>query len=145
MEKPLSSLLSPVQQMFDSFWSVPLTTWQRFFNPQAAVNDTPAGAGVEESVLRRVDTHGKQLSALLDMVSLLRTRLLDVSQLDAQQRAIVDDVERLQAGSKLAAAASLDEPDQVSAEQVLTVLRALRQKDPGAYASLRARVLELGD
>jgi hypothetical protein len=129
MNAPRTSLFSPLQQVFDSFWSVPLTTWQRLFTPQPVFNDS----------------HGRQLGALLDMVCLLRTRLLDVSQLSAEQRAVVDEVDRLQAESALAAAGARGEPGSVSAEQVLSVLTALRAKDPGAYAALRARILELGD
>lgn len=138
MNKPLTSLFSPFQQVFDNFWNMPITSWQRFFNPQFVFNYNPDDEGVEYHVLQRVGSYGSQLSTLIDTVGLLRSQL-DATKLDAAQRNVLAEFDRLATESKRAVEEYRGE---TGTDQMLALLQALKQKDPAAYATLRAKLAD---
>lgn len=139
MDKPMTSLFSPFQQVFDHFWNIPITSWQRFFNPQMVFNYNPQDEGVEYHVLQRVGSYGHQLSIILSMLELLRRSLPEQQSLDESQRATLDAFEQLRADSQRAVAEYRGEypPD---ATQLLAGLRDLRERNPAAYAELQAKL-----
>jgi len=141
MDKPVTSLFSPFQQVFDHFWNIPITSWQRFFNPQLIFNDNPQDEGVEYHVLQRVGSYGSQLSTVLSMLQLLRETMPEGAELNAEQRETLKQFERLRIDSQRAVAEYRGAP---SSDQVVSYLRRLREKDPGAYAALQERI-DAGD
>lgn len=80
------SLFSPFQQVFRNFWNMPITSWQRFFNPQFIFNYNAGDVGIESHVLGRAGSYGKQMGVLLDAVDLLitRARLENLSEAEQQ-------------------------------------------------------------
>jgi hypothetical protein len=145
MNKPMTSLFSPFQQVFDNFWNMPVTSWQRFFNPQFVFNYNPDDEGVEYHVLQRVGSYGSQLSTLIEMMCLLRRTALDEAKLDPAQKLVVAEFDRLHAESKRAVAEYRGENQSVDVDQALALLQALKQKDPTAYAALKTKLAALGD
>lgn len=139
MNKPLTSLFSPFQQVFDNFWNMPVTSWQRFFNPQFVFNYNPEDEGVEYHVLQRVGSYGSQLSTLIDMLDLLRATALDESGLDPAQRATVAEFERLKSESARAVQ-EYRGGDAVDTAEVLGYVANLRRTDADAYRTLRAQL-----
>lgn len=139
MDKPVTSLFSPFQQVFDHFWNIPVTNWQRFFNPQMVFNYNPQDEGVEYHVLQRVGSYGHQLSTVISMLQLLRQLLPDEARLNAAQRETLERFERLRLDSQRAVEEFRGEP---GAAQVVGFLRNLKQQDPQAYAALQERVSE---
>jgi|GEM_PF-1158354 len=137
MNTPMASLFSPFQQVFDHFWNIPITNWQRFFNPQMVFNYNPQDEGVEYHVLQRVGSYGHQLSTILSMLELLRATLPADDELNADQRATLERFERLRTESQRAVAQYRGAP---GTRQVVDYLKALRARDPQAYAALQAEV-----
>jgi len=137
MDKTVTSLLSPFQQVFDHFWNIPVTNWQRFFNPQMVFNYNPQDENVEYHVLQRVGSYGHQLSTLISMLQLLRQLLPDESRLSAAQRETLSRFERLRIDSQRAVEEFRGAP---SPEQVVNFLQTLKQQNPQAYAALQEQV-----
>jgi hypothetical protein len=79
----------PFQQAFEHFWINPQTTWDRFFNPQIFVSYNSADAGIENHVLRRAGSYGKQLGRILDVLDVLVARL-PAAELTSRERLVMD-------------------------------------------------------
>lgn len=135
MSTPVAAPFSPFQQIFEKFWNMPITSWQRFFNPQVVFNYNPQDEGVEYHVLQRVGSYGSQLSTLIHALQVLREGL-DDSALNPAQRGAIAEFDRLRAESGRAVA----EYRGVDADQLRAGLAALRQRDPAAYAALKAEL-----
>jgi hypothetical protein len=64
----------PFQAMFEQ-WVTPQTSWDRFFNPQIFVSLNSGDAAVENHVLGKAGSYGKQLGRVLDVLDVLVARL----------------------------------------------------------------------
>lgn len=135
MTPPAAAPFSPFQQIFDKFWNVPITSWQRFFNPQVVFNYNPQDEGIEYHVLERVGSYGSQLSTIIDALQVLRAGLDDSALSPPEQRAITA-FDRLRSEAEHAVA----EYRGVDIDQLRSGLAALKQRDPAAYAALKAEL-----
>lgn len=144
MEKPFS-LFSPFEQAIDHFIYKPVTNWQHFFNPQFTFNYNPEDQDIEQHVLDRVGSYGSQLSTLIDMIALIRTRLLDESQLSDEQRRVVREFEKLDAKSKLAVADFRGKRKSNSAQTILDDIKDLQENDTAEFDNLKKALAELSE
>ena len=129
----------PVAFPFADFLVNPQTNWARFFNPQLVISYNSADAPIENHVLGRVGSYGKQLGTLLDVVEVLAARLPD-DLTPAEQRA-VDALTRLRGDVESAKAEFRGEPADSSltrsdVDRLLDQLEDLRHTDPKAHRSL---------
>ena len=60
---------------FKNFLINPVTDWQRFINPQFNVTINQGDAAVENHVLARAGSYGKQLGRMQEVVDILLERL----------------------------------------------------------------------
>lgn len=79
----------PFQKAFEQFWIAPNTNWQRFFNPQIFVSYNSADADIENHVLGRAGSYGKQIGRILDVLDVLVPRLAE-GELTPSERLILD-------------------------------------------------------
>lgn len=129
----------PVAFPFADFMIDPQTNWARFFNPQLIISYNSADAPIENHVLGRAGSYGKQLGTLLDVVEVLAARLPD-DLTPAEQRA-VDALTRLREDVESAKAKFRGEPadtglTRADVERLLNELEDLRRTDPDAHQSL---------
>src|SRR5215510_4973900 len=78
----------PFQQAFEHFMIAPQTTWDRFFDPQIFVSLNSGDAAVENHVLRKAGSYGKQLGRILDTLDVLVARLPAESLTPGERRAV---------------------------------------------------------
>ena len=89
---------SPFSQIIDKFVNQPITNWSHFFSPSVVFNYNPEDEEIEQHVLRKVGSYGKQLGVLIDMVQLLRSQLpLAEDKLNVVDRETVKKFDRLAA------------------------------------------------
>lgn len=141
MEKSGISLFSPFEQAIDHFVYKPVTNWQRFFNPQFTFNYNPEDQDVEQHVLNRVGSYGRQLGILIDMIDLLRSRI-DESALTLSQKVAVEEFTRLATESRLAVADFNDERKPTT-RRLLDELNALKKRSPAEFAQMRQELDDL--
>jgi hypothetical protein len=131
----------PVAFPFADFLINPQTSWARFFNPQLFISVNSSDAPIENHVLSRVGSYGKQLGTLLDAVEVLAARLPTDELTAAERKAIAaltelrDDVEDAKAefrGEPAPTALSRSDVD-----RMLDRLDDLRRTDPKAHRALR--------
>ncbi|CAN5905339.1 hypothetical protein BH23ACT10_BH23ACT10_39280 [soil metagenome] len=134
----------PVAFPFADFLINPQTNWARFFNPQLFISYNSADAPIENHVLGRVGSYGRQLGTLLDAVEVLTTRL-PIDELTPTERAAVEALTELRADVEAAKADFRGEPipsalSQADVDRLLDQLDDLRHTDPTAYDALTARL-----
>jgi hypothetical protein len=131
----------PVAFPFADFLINPQTSWARFFNPQLFISVNSSDAPIENHVLSRVGSYGKQLGTLLDAVEVLAARLPTDELTAAERKAIAaltelrDDVEDAKAefrGEPAPTALSRSDVD-----RMLDRLDDLRRTDPKVHRALR--------
>jgi hypothetical protein len=130
---------------FEDFWINPVTTWQRFFNPQFFINYNSGDADVENHVLRQVGSYGKQLGRILDVLKVLVSRL-SPGDLTPTER------DALRKFNEIAAAVDSAVSDywrrredgvtRAKVEQLIEGLAALAKSDPDRHRMLVARLKE---
>jgi hypothetical protein len=133
----------PFQQAFEHFMIAPQTTWDRFFNPQIFVSLNSSDAPVENHVLRKAGSYGKQLGRILDTLDVLVARL-PAESLTPAERSAVDAFRDL---SRQVDAAVEDYrgprragPTLTDVERLLDGLEDLKRTQPGAHRSLLDRL-----
>jgi hypothetical protein len=128
----------PFQSVFEQ-WVTPQTSWDRFFNPQIFVSLNSGDAQVENHVLRKAGSYGKQLGRILDVLDVLVARLPAEGLAPAERRA-VDTFRELSRRVDAAVAdyrgprpttPTLDEVD-----RLLSGLADLKRSDAAAHRSL---------
>ena len=87
----------PFEKAFEQFWISPTTNWQRFFNPQVYLSYNYGDADIENHVLERVGSYGRQLGRIIDALGLLIARLPE-AELTPQERLIADRFRELSRG-----------------------------------------------
>ena len=83
-----SAIGFPFQQAFEHFWIAPQTTWDRFFNPQIFVSLNSGDGAVENHVLRKAGSYGKQLGRILDVLDVLVATLPAEGLTPGERRAV---------------------------------------------------------
>lgn len=89
----------PIAYPFADFLINPQTNWSRWFNPQLFISLNSSDAPIENHVLSRVGSYGKQLGVLLDIADVLVARLPADELTPTERRAVAaladlrDDVE----------------------------------------------------
>lgn len=135
----------PVAFPFADFLVNPQTNWARFFNPQLVISYNSADAPIENHVLSRAGSYGKQLGTLLDVVEVLASRLPD--DLTPKERRAVDALTRLRADVESAKATFRGEQKQTEltradVDGLIDRLEDLQRMDPDAHAALVDRLRE---
>jgi len=140
----------PVAFPFADFLINPRTNWERFFNPQLFISYNSADAPIENHVLSRVGSYGRQLGTLLDAVEVLAARL-PVDELTPTERSAVDALTELRADVERAKADFRGEPvradlSRADVDRMVGQLADLERTDPAAHRELVGRLRQaLGD
>jgi hypothetical protein len=134
----------PIAYPFADFLINPQTSWSRWFNPQLFISLNSADAPIENHVLSRVGSYGKQLGVLLDVADVLATRLPSDALTPAERRAVAaladlrEEVE--EAKSEFRGEPAAAEVTRGEVERLLANLDELRERDPGAHRELTGRL-----
>lgn len=128
---------------FENFMIDPMTSWQRFFNPQFFFNYNTGDVDVENNVLRQVGSYGKQLGQIIDAIDVLVARV-PLNELTSQERYSLDQFRDLSAQVK-AAVADVKGPREkgvtlTDVDQLIDGLQSLARTDPEAYRLLANRL-----
>ena len=140
----------PVAFPFADFLINPQTNWKRFFNPQLFISYNSADAPIENHVLSRVGSYGKQLGTLLDAVEVLTARL-PADELTPAERAAINALTDLRADVERAKADFRGWPvraelSRADVDRLLDQLTDLERTDPDAHRDLVGRLRDaLGD
>ncbi|HSJ44071.1 MAG TPA: hypothetical protein VK923_05230 [Euzebyales bacterium] len=140
----------PVAFPFADFLINPQTSWERVFNPQLFISYNSSDAPIENHVLRRVGSYGKQLGTLLDAVEVLAARL-PADELTPAERSAVDALTELRADVERAKADYRGEPvradlSRADVDRLLDQLADLERTEPDAHRDLVGRLRDaLGD
>jgi len=84
----------PITFPFAEFLISPQTSWKRFVNPQFFFTYNLGDAAIENHVLRRAGSYGKQLGKILDVLDVL-VRHLPAEALTASERRTVEELVEL--------------------------------------------------
>lgn len=141
MSSPIDSFFSPFRQTVDHFWNMPVTNWNRFFNPQFTLNYNDVG--VENHVLSQVGSYGSQLSTLIDMIEVLRKDLPE--NLTAQQKYAVKEFDRLREDSRRAVAEYRGGAGAMQGDQILAMLEKLKSDDKDEFDAIKKKIAQMID
>jgi len=142
MNPPNRSLFGPLQQTIDTFWSQPVTNWQRFFAPPVPLAPTAGDEAFEYHLLQRAGSYGRQLGTLISMIELLLPAIEKSKLTDAQQM-VVDDFKDLAEHTHAAVAEYRGELGPNDAERIARFLEDSRRHFPVTFAFLKAKFDEL--
>lgn len=128
---------------FKNFFINPVTDWQRFINPQFNVTINQGDAAVENHVLARAGSYGKQLGRVQEVLDILLERL-PPPPLSAIEERSIDKYKdtRRQVVSAVKEAKQDDDSgtSTVDLERWLDALAALRDTDPGRFEDYADRL-----
>lgn len=135
----------PVTFPFAEFIINPQTSWKRFVNPQFFFTYNLGDAAIENHVLRRAGSYGKQLGKILDVVDVL-VRHLPEDGLTARERQTIEELGRLRDSVEEAKREFRDEEggagSEVDVDAFLRNLDRLHRTDPDAHAAAVERLRE---
>lgn len=140
---------TPVAYPFADFLVNPQTSWARFFNPQLFISVNSGDAPIENHVLGRAGSYGKQLGILLDVVEVLVARLPAEELTPTERRAVDaftelrDDVESAKAGFRGEPAPGRARISRADVERLLDQLADLARTDPRAHRAMVDRLREI--
>ena len=139
----------PITFPFAEFLISPQTSWKRFVNPQFFFTYNLGDAAIENHVLRRAGSYGKQLGKILDVLDVL-VRHLPADALTASERRTVEELVELRDEVERAKREFREEEGGASSgvdiDRFLANLDRLRHTDPDAYTAAVGRLREgLGD
>jgi hypothetical protein len=132
----------PLQNLFEQ-WVTPQTSWDRFFNPQIFVSLNSGDARVENHVLRRAGSYGKQLGRILDVLEVLVARLPADGLTPAERRAVDgfrDLTEQVDAAVADYRGPRHKTPTLDEVERLLSGLADLKRSDASAHRVLLDRL-----
>ena len=130
---------------FRNFTISPQTDWQRFINPQFNVTVNQGDAAIENHVLARVGSYGKQIGRMQEVLDLLIERLPEAELSPSRQRTIAryrEMREGVEAAVVDAKRARGDADDGVDVGRWLDELGALRVDDPARFRRESDRLRE---
>ena len=128
---------------FENFMINPMTSWQRFFNPQFYINYNTGDVDVENNVLQQVGSYGKQLGQIIDVLDVLVARVPQ-NELTFQERSALA-VFRTLSEQVTAAVTEVKGPRKkcvthADIDQLIDDLQSLARSDPQAYSLLANRL-----
>jgi hypothetical protein len=133
----------PITFPFAEFIINPQTSWKRFVNPQFFFTYNLGDAAIENHVLSRAGSYGKQLGKILDVVDVL-VRHLPADALTAGERRTVDEFIELRDDVERAKGEFREDEggvgSGVNVDRFLSSLDRLRNTDPRAYAAAVRRL-----
>lgn len=130
---------------FEDFWINPVTSWQRFFNPQFFITYNSGDAELENHVLSRVGSYGKQLGCIVDALEVLVAhlpleRLTPIERNDLSEFCdFARDIDRAIADYRGQREEGMTP---VRVEQFIEDLAGLERSDPESYRRLTDRLQE---
>ena len=129
---------------FKNFVVNPVTDWQRFINPQFNVTINQDDAAVENHVLARAGSYGRQLGRMQEVLDILLERLPPPPLAAGQQRSIDKYKEtREQIVSAVIDARQGNGMGSADFERWLDALAALRDTDPARFRDYADRLTAL--
>ena len=133
----------PFQDAFERFWINPVTSWERFFNPQFFITYNANDVAVENHVLSRVGSYGKQLGRLIDVLDVLVGQVRP-EELTPRERQVLAEFRTLSRRVE-AAVADVRGPEDggltaTDVDRVLAGLEQLARTDPAGHQRLMARL-----
>lgn len=119
----------------------PQTIWTRFFNPQFFINYNGGDAAIENHVLARAGSYGKQLGTVLDAIDLL-VRQLPAGSLSTDDRRVLDEFVALRETVERAKRDFRGDADHsdIDVDRWLDDLERLRVTDPDRYRTAMGRL-----
>jgi hypothetical protein len=133
----------PFQQAFEHFLIHPVTSWERFFNPQFFISYNRPDVGVENYVLSQVGSYGKQLGRLIDVLDVLVARV-PTEDLTPRERRVLDQFRDLSGRVKECVAHFRGPRDEGitlgDMERVIDGLASLARSNPAAYDRIVGRL-----
>jgi hypothetical protein len=130
---------------FKNFLINPVTDWQRFINPQFNVTINQGDAAVENHVLARAGSYGKQLGRMQEVVDILLERL--PPPLSATETRSVEKYRQTRreivAAVKEAKEETGEDRSQADFERWLDALAALRDADPERFEDYANRLKDV--
>ena len=137
----------PFQDFFKNFNIEPRTNWERFINPQFYITYNSGDLEIENQVLKRVGSYGKQLGRIIDALNVVIAHLppdaLAPEALTSRERLALDKFRELRTGVEAALTeVRWPEPEDVTVdvERLIAELRALERTDPAIHRRLVARL-----
>jgi hypothetical protein len=122
---------------FKNFVINPTTDWQRFINPQFNVTINQSDAAVENHVLARAGSYGKQLGRMQEVLDVVLERLPPPPLTAAQKRSIDkyrETREQIVAAVNEAKDANSTDSASIDVDKWLDELTVLRDTDPDRFA-----------
>jgi len=90
------SLFSPFNQVFEKFVNQPVTDWRNFYSPNFVFQYNPEDEQLEQHVLRKVGSYGRQLGLVIGMIQLIRSQLpIASAALSESERELVKEFDSL--------------------------------------------------
>lgn len=112
----------------------PITSWQKFFNPQVTVNYKTTNNEIENHVLDRAGSYGKQLGIIIDMLMLLKSELIkNEKKLSKEQREVVKNFDELAATVDSAVREFKGGVAEQDIDQLVHRLEKIKETQPGVY------------
>ena len=133
---------------FKYFNVAPSTDWQRFINPQFNVTINQSDAAIENSVLARAGSYGKQLGRMQEVLDVLIARVAADTLTPAEARAF-DRYQQIRsevtAALEAAKPSSGQAPTTDDVDALLDRLAILRDSDPGRFDRVAAQIARFLD
>ena len=117
----------------------PVTNWQRFFNPQFFITYNAEDEQVENHVLTKVGSYGKQLGKIISVLDVLVAHFPQ-SELTPQEEDVLREFRQLSEQVKVAVAAIKGPQEksitQADVDQLIENLQSLAGSNPKAHRRL---------
>jgi hypothetical protein len=129
---------------FKNFNVQPVTDWQRFINPQFNVTVNQGDAAIENHVLARAGSYGKQLGRMQEVLDVLIARMPSPP-LSAGEARAIDKYRKIR--SEVVAAVEEAKPGQAATDLDgwLDALAEMRETDPAQFERLAGRIRKFLD
>lgn len=124
-------------QWFRNFNIAPVTDWQRFINPQFNVTINEGDAALENHVLSRAGSYGKQLGRMQEVLDVLLKHATPPG-LSAAERESIDKYKKTRAKVEEA----VKERSERDVDDWIDKLRGLRASDPERFDRYARRLDE---
>lgn len=135
--------LLPFQQAFEHFLINPVTNWERFFNPQFFISYNRPDVGIENHVLSKVGSYGKQLGRMIDAMDVLVARV-PTEELTPRERHVLEQFRELSGRVKECVAQFRGRRDEGvtlgDIDRLIDGLPSLARSNPAAYSRIVDRL-----
>ncbi|HZU24475.1 MAG TPA: hypothetical protein VFA04_03080 [Bryobacteraceae bacterium] len=126
-----------------TFVYLPTTNWQHFFSPTVYFGCNVDEMGVEEHVLSRAGSYGSQINRIIDVLSILTSRL-DEGSLTAEQQVFLQRFRSLAASADQASAEFQGKArhtvSEADVDDLVSRISALKATDLSGHKMLIERV-----